>query len=491
MKPDSTISSTLSSTIADEFQSLAIISWLGSGYLIALTATQPLSGKLSDIFGRKASFVIAALIFSIGNLVCGLAGSKSCLILGRVIAGIGGGGCNSISTFLQSDYIPSRNRGLWYGIGTVIYTTGMGSGAVIGGGLNDTLGWRWAFIMLAPVSVFSGIGVSFFLPDKTGNRPALRHQLARIDFAGCVTLVSALALLLIYLNQEVSQAVASQVTAKIALPLSGVLFAGFILVESRWAKEPIIPLSLFKKPNVLATCLSGCFMSMTIYSFMFYVPLYLQLRGYSTSETGVRVLPESIGAGLGSFVTGLIARQAGQYGALKFIAPTLMVLASTGYAVISINSPAILPEIYLFVNGLGFGGLLTVLLLAMLSAVPHKHQATSTSVLLACRSIGATLGVSATGVLFRSRYSQRSQSQTAQNSVAYTSLTVAANPDHHAQADYMYALHGTFQLALGFAIAGFICAMFARNHKLSSSLEENTVAESDDGAEHTKHDLYE
>lgn len=116
------------------------------------------------------------------------------------------------------------------------------------------------------------------------------------------------------------------------------------------------------------------FMSTTIYTLMYYVPLYLQLRGHSTSRTGFLMLPESVGGGLGSLAVGFVTRLSGRYGTCKTVLPFLTALSSAGFMTISINSPSIAPEIYLFLYGLGYGGLLTVLLVALLSAVPQKLQ---------------------------------------------------------------------------------------------------------------------
>ncbi|KAJ5587606.1 Major facilitator superfamily domain general substrate transporter [Penicillium hispanicum] len=441
---DSTITSTLSATIATEFDSLAIISWLGSGYLVGLTATQPLSGKLSDIFGRRASFCFATAMFTIGNLVCGFARSKFVLIAARVCTGIGGGGCISIATFIASDNIPLRRRGIWQGVGAVVYTSGMGLGAVIGGAINDALGWRWAFIGIAPVSLLAGLGVAIFLPSHPDTRQGWATMLGRIDFAGAVTLVSSLVLLLTGLNHDGSQP-ATPMSAVVVL-LGTMLFALFIVIEWRWAREPIIPLSLFQQRTVVAACLAAWFMSMAFYALTFYVPLYFQLMGHSTSQIGLRLLPDSIGAGLGSFLVGLVIRVTGKYNIFRYTMTLLLVGASLGFVVISTHTPWILPEVYLFGKGFGMGGALTMLILALLHAVPHDKHATATSALYAFRSTGATVGLAAASIAFDSRLRQP---------------TPIGVPDCVDSAECrLNSLRAAYQLALGFAAAGFISALF-------------------------------
>ncbi|KAJ5160278.1 Major facilitator superfamily domain general substrate transporter [Penicillium canariense] len=404
---DSTVTSTLSATIASEFDSLAIISWLGSGYLIGLTAIQPLSGKLSDIFGRRASFCCASWMFTIGNLVCGLSCSKGVLIAARVVTGIGGGGCISIATFIASDNIPLKRRGIWQGTGAVVYTAGMGLGAVIGGAVNDAVGWRWAFIGIAPISLVAGLGVMMFVPGHT-DKQSTRELLGRVDFAGALTLVSSLR-------------------------------------------------------TVVAACLTAWFVSMAFYALTFYVPLYMKMLGHSSSEIGLRLLPDSIGAGLGSFLVGLVIRVSGKYGVFRYTMTILLVLASVGFVFSSVHTPWILPELYLLCKGFGMGGVLTMLILALLHSVPHKRHATATSALYAFRSTGATVGLSAASAVFYHRMYQ-------------SSLEKGSSCKEGDQC-YLDALHGAFQLALVFAAAGVVSALFVATHESSGREEDGKEGE--------------
>jgi MFS family permease len=118
---DASIIATLSGPIASEFHSLSLLSWLATAYLIANAACQPLSGRLTDIFGRGPGLVFSNLMFAAGNLICGVSQGEGTMIFGRVVAGIGGGGLMSISTFLASDLVPLRKRGIVQGLGNIAY----------------------------------------------------------------------------------------------------------------------------------------------------------------------------------------------------------------------------------------------------------------------------------------------------------------------------------------------------------------------------------
>ena len=144
---DSTIVATLSAPISASFNSLSLLSWLASAYFIANAALQPLSGRLTDIFSRRTGLIYSNIFFALGNLICGLATSEGVMIFGRVVAGMGGGGLTAISTFVGSDLVPLRRRGVWQGLGNIAFGLGAGLGGVFGGWINDTWGWRKAFLI--------------------------------------------------------------------------------------------------------------------------------------------------------------------------------------------------------------------------------------------------------------------------------------------------------------------------------------------------------
>ncbi|KAF7505360.1 hypothetical protein GJ744_000981 [Endocarpon pusillum] len=487
---DSTITITLSSTIAADFHSLALISWLGSAYLIALASTQPMSGKLTDVFGRRSGFIFCLVLFGCGNLICGLATTKAMIVLGRVVTGIGGGGINSISTFIASDFIPPRRRGMWHGIAMVVYASGSGFGGVFGGLINEIWGWRSPFLALTPLTVLSGLGVTLFLPPRV-KETSLRSRLGRVDFVGSATLVLALALLLVGLNQEDLDAVSSHYRLEILLPLAAAAFIAFVVVELYYAQEPVISINLLKNRTILGACITSWFTSMSLYSLVFYVPLYFQLRGANTSETGVRLLPEPVGGVLGSFSSGIIMRLTGRYGVLKIVVLATWVAGATGFATISMNSSQALPELYLFLVGFGQGGNLTVMLLALLSSVKHEQQAVTTSINYAFRSTGAMLGITVTSVMFRKLLTNQFENVAVPpgfDSRIRTDglgdvLRGCKHPEQatqkycgHLADGYMHALHGTFLLAMSLAIAGFSAGMVTKNYQLWTRFEDDEAA---------------
>ncbi|KAL4798541.1 major facilitator superfamily domain-containing protein [Aspergillus venezuelensis] len=458
---DTTITATLSSTIASEFDSMSLISWLGTAYLIGLTIIQPLSGKLSDIFGRRTSFVFTACMFTIGNLLCGIARSKGLLIAARVVAGIGGGGCISISTFIISDNVPLKARGSWQGVASLVFTSGVGAGGVIGGVVSDLVGWRWAFLGIAPVAMVSCVLVAALVPAyRTDNNEGMRARLARVDFAGSCTLIASLALLLVGLNEGKGEGGTSTSTLRHTIPLSILFFALFLLIEHRWAREPIIPLSLFRRRTVTATCLTAYFFSGALYILLYYVPLYMQTTlAHSSSETGLRIIAYSIGSAIASLFIGTAMRVTDNKHSLLFIHITqlCMVIAAAGFTQVGVGTHWIVPEIYLFIQGVAVGGGLTTLVVALLHAVPHGMHATATAAFYAFRSVGSTVGLAGAGAVFHA-------------------LIRPDNSDNEGSrvdgGEYLDALHGAFWTATGCAGAGLVCGFMISSSRTVNNGDE-------------------
>ncbi|KAI2641745.1 major facilitator superfamily domain-containing protein [Hypomontagnella submonticulosa] len=309
---DSTIIATLSAPISSEFHSLSLLSWLATAYLISNAACQPISGRLTDIFGRGPGLVFSNIFFAAGNLICGFAQDQNVMILGRVIAGIGGGGLMSISTFVGTDLVPLRNRGVIQGIGNICYGAGAMFGGVFGGLVHDNSewGWRLAFLVQVPPVLVSACLSAYLvrIPPKVSEK----SYLARIDFVGSFSLVIFLVLLLLGLNAGGNVVPWIHPLPLTTLPLSLVAFIAFIIWEAR-AKQPVIPVRLLLHRTVFTACMTNLLCCMVNMVALFYAPLYMQSRGSSATDSGLAILSAPIGISICSVGSGLIMKKTGRY----------------------------------------------------------------------------------------------------------------------------------------------------------------------------------
>ncbi|KAI4250997.1 MAG: hypothetical protein LQ352_005131 [Teloschistes flavicans] len=473
---DSTVIATLSAPISTSFHSLSLLSWLASSYLIANAAFQPISGRLTDIFGRRTGLLVSNVLFAAGNLICGLARDEWTMILGRVISGTGGGCLNAIGTFVGSDLLPLRKRGLWQGFGNVFYGIGAGLGGLYGGFINDTLGWRVAFLIQVPFVVASGILVYFVvhLPIKESDQSTWK----RIDFLGALALISTLVLLLLGINSGGNIVPWTHPLVLVSLPLAALSMLVFIYVEANHASEPVIPVHLLLDRTVLAACLTNWFGTMCYYSILFYGPIYFQVKGLSATAAGARLIPSSLGVGLGSVGCGLIMRWTGRYYYLSILSQLILLASLVMYATMQLNTPAWEPFVAFLLSGVGYTGMLTITLLALIAAVAHKHQAVITSASYAFRSTGSTIGIAIASAVFQNILHHRLRTLFPNSPDLISRLSDSLDeiqklpPDSKGQVMdvYMEALRGVFLTALGIGTIGALFSLSMREHTLHANL---------------------
>ncbi|KAG8532843.1 uncharacterized protein KY384_002721 [Bacidia gigantensis] len=476
---DSTIIATLTAPISASFDSLSLVSWLASSYFIANAALQPLSGRLTDIVSRKWGLIFSNVTFAAGNLICGLAQREWVMIFGRVVAGCGGGGLTAISTFVGSDLVPLRRRGVWQGVGNVCFGLGAGLGAVLGGWINDVWGWRKAFLILVPFTVLSCILVTCFvnIPVKQSERSAWK----RIDFLGAFGLITTLVLLLIGLNSGGTIVPWNHPLIYTTLPLSAVSLFAFIYVENTHALEPIIPIKVVANRTVLAACFTNWFLTMSIFSVLYFAPIYFQIKGLSTTQAGIRLVPQSLGAAVGSISTGLIMRWTGRYYYLTAAIMLIFIVANVLVASFNLDTPLWVTIVALGMTGIGYAGMLTVTLIAFISAVAHEHQAVVTSASYAFRSTGSAIGITIASAVFQNLVSRNLQTAIGDRQGAADvirrlkdNLEVIKHLPEGWKGDvqqaYMDSVRGVFLTTLGISVVGAAVSLLMREHTLYATL---------------------
>lgn len=402
------------------------------------------------------------------------------MIFGRVIAGIGGGGLMAISTFVASDLVPLRKRGIVQGVGNLCHGTGAGLGGVFGGWINDVWGWRVAFLVQVPLVILSAILVWFVvdIPPKESSK----SKISRVDFTGAAMILVTLILLLLGINSGGNIVPWTHPLVLTSLPLSLVALGIFIYVEAYRAKEPIIPVRLLLNRTVGAACLTNWFATMTLYILLFYGPIYFQTQGLSTTQAGVRLIPQSVGVSVASLSAGLIMRRTGKYRVLGLV---LVILILIGTALFAAWPGGDKPDwplyIFLLLVGAGYGGMLTVTLLAIIAAVDHDQQAVVTSASYAFRSTGATIGVTIASAAYQNilkeelwaKFGDREGAADVIKRIRDSFDEIQRLPEGWKQGvldTYMDALRGVFLVATGVAVLALVCQAFIREHTLHSNL---------------------
>ncbi|KAG6170244.1 hypothetical protein E4U26_007541 [Claviceps purpurea] len=478
---DSTIIATLSAPIASEFKSLRLLSWLATAYLISNAACQPISGRLTDIFGRGPGLVFSNVVFAAGNLICGLAQDEKTMIFGRVVAGIGGGGLMSISTFVGSDLVPLRSRGIVQGIGNICYGSGAMMGGLFGGLVNDhtALGWRLAFLVQVPPVLLSAVAVHFLV--KVPPKQSDKSYLARIDFMGVFLTSSFLTLLLLGLNSGGNQVPWTHPLPLTTIPLSIVLFVVFLWWEGR-ARQPIIPVRLLMSRTVLAACSANLLSTMVVLTLLFYVPLYMQVMGDSATDAGLRLLPSPVGVSVMSVLAGYMMKRTGRFVTLGILSMITIITGIIFFTLMGRTSSVWLTSAAFFLVGGGYGALLTTTLLACIAAVDHSQQAVVTSATYLARSLGGTVGITVGSAVYQNILQARLWDRFGDQPNAADEIRRIRDdlgelkhlpPGWYdgVMNSFMDAFRGVWLTMLGLALAGLACVSLMRHHTLHSTLD--------------------
>ncbi|GBE88178.1 Vacuolar membrane amino acid uptake transporter fnx2 [Sparassis crispa] len=393
---DQTIVTATYASIGSQFESLQNTSWIATGYMLTLTSFQPLYGKLSDIFGRKACLIFAYAVFALGSLFCGLARSMPQLIVARAVAGIGGGGMSTVATIIMSDVVPLRKRGTWQGIANIAFASGSATGAPLGGVLADTIGWRWAFLLQVPLTVLAILSVALGLRLPRADNAAFRAKLRRVDFGGAFTLVLAVFALLLALDRGANAAWRAPLTL-CAFAVSALAFALFALVETRVAAEPLAPRHIVASGALLASYLCNLLVNGVFFVITFHVPLFLQaVRGLGAARAGAALIPCIAGGVSASVLSGLVMQATGRY---YWLTVGAFGVTLAGAVLVALEAGAVGFDMVwlcvgLFAMNFGGGASLTTTLIALIANAGPADQAVATAVSYLFRSLGSVVFLS-------------------------------------------------------------------------------------------------
>lgn len=402
---DMTVVSTLLTTIASDLDAIPNMSWIATAYLLSSAAFQPLYGKLSDIFGRKTILIMCDIFFAVGCIICSFK-SFPALVIGRFVTGMGGSGFNTVCTVSVSDIVPLRDRGVFQGIANIAFLIGAASGGILGGVIHDLLGWRWIFILQVPFTMLIGLAFYFFfnLPHGSpglGSPGHVKEKLKRVDFLGSISLVSALMCILLaaslgnqYFSYTSFTFIGLIIGAMIALSL-------FVYIELNVAPEPILPITLMANRTVLSSSLCNWFFTMATFTIIFYYPIYLNaVIELPPSKVGLRVIGNFVGVAIGSLSAGIYMKKTGRYYKLTIFSALVTWCGIFAFNFLTPHTSPKIQMIMMTAPGFGYAIMLTVTLLALISAAPVKFQAGTTSIQYTFRSTGSTIGVSIASAIF-------------------------------------------------------------------------------------------
>ena len=393
---DQTIVGTALPVIVTELQGNELYTWAFTSYLLTATVSGPIYGKLSDIFGRRPLFIFGVAVFLLGSILCGLSQNMAMFIGFRGLQGLGAGALFPIALAIIGDIFSPSERGKYQGFFGAVFGLSSLLGPGIGGLITDNFGWQWIFYVNVPIGA-----VVLFVIWRT--LPTVRDPNAErnIDYLGAALFVAALVPFLIGLtNKQFGEWTDPEVGGLIALGF--LLGAAFVWVESR-AKEPIIPLGLFRIRAFTASVLAIFLAAMGFFAVVVFLPRWYQVvGGTSATEAGYQILPLLGGLIVSAIASGQIVARTGRYKALIFGA--LLVFAVGLFLLTNLRADTPEPLIWLWmaVTGLGVGPTFAVFTLVVQNTVPVRQLGAATSNVTLFQQLGGTIGLAITGTIFGS-----------------------------------------------------------------------------------------
>lgn len=389
-----TIVSTALPTIVGDIGGLNLISWIFTGYLLTSTTIVPITGKLSDIYGRKPFFLGGVTIFMLASIAGGFAGSMEQIIVVRAVQGIGGGMLMSCVFSIIGDLFPPEERGRYQGIFISMFGVASIIGPTLGGTITDYVSWRGIFYINLPFGFAALAIIATAFPNLA--RPTNKVS---IDYTGVAVLSAMLVCLLLALAWG-GDLYAWASTEIIGLLCAAVaLFFVFLAVEFT-AKEPVIPLHLFKN-RIFAVGSALTFVSgISLLGILTFMPLFLQgVLGASATSSGLVLSPMMIAVVFSSNGAGYLVGRTGRY--RTFVVLGFAVMLAGMFVLSRFSAGTTWPEAIfgMALVGFGIGLAVPVVNLAVQNAFSRQYLGVATSSSQFFRQIGGTIGVAIFGTL--------------------------------------------------------------------------------------------
>ncbi|WP_214316609.1 MDR family MFS transporter [Nonomuraea sediminis] len=400
---DNMIVGTAMPRIVGELGGLTHLSWVVTAYVLGTTVSTPIWGKIGDLYGRKTIFITSIVIFMVGSMLCGMAGSSMLggpadgmaeLIGFRALQGLGAGGLMVNVMAIIGDLVPPRERGQYQGIMAGVMSLAMIAGPLVGGFITDNLNWRWAFYVNLPVGfvALALIALQLKLPKLTNK--------VRIDWVGAILLsvsITAMVLITTWGGNEYAWG-SWQILTLVAVAV--VFLAAFIYFE-RSAEEPIMPLQLFRNRNFTLISAVGFLLGFAMFGAMNFLPLFQQtVQGASATNSGLLLLPMMASAMVVSLFVGKVITSTGKYKIFPVIGGVGMAVAMWLLSMMDVNTPSWQTGVFIAVLGLGMGFLMQTTMLIAQNSVEQRDLGVASSASTFFRSIGGSFGVSLFGAIF-------------------------------------------------------------------------------------------
>ncbi|MFI8966256.1 MFS transporter [Streptomyces sp. NPDC053493] len=400
---DGTIVSTAVPQIVGDLGGLSVFSWLFSGYLLAVTVTLPVYGKLSDTFGRKPVLIAGIVLFLVGSVLCASAWNMGSLIAFRVVQGLGGGALQGTVQTIAADLYPLKERPRIQARLSSVWATSAVAGPAAGGLLAGYADWRWIFLVNLPVGAAALWLIARYLVEP--GAPAVRGGARRgpaprvsVDWAGALAVFASGTLLLTALVQG---GVAWPWLSAPSLGLFGgaAALAAVTVVVERRAAEPIIPGWVWRRRTIAAVNLALGALGLLMVAPTVFLPTYAQaVLGLGPIAAGFVLSAMTLSWPVTAALSNRVYTRIG-FRQTAVLGMSLALLVLLAFPLLPFPGEPWQPALLMLLLGGALGFFQLPLIVGVQSTVPYEERGTTTASVLFVRQIGQSVGAALFGAV--------------------------------------------------------------------------------------------
>lgn len=397
---DQTVVGTAMPRIIADLGGFSQYTWITTAYIITSAVAVPITGKLTDIYGRKIFYIGGLILFVLASVACGLSNTMNEIIIFRAVQGIGAGVMMANAFTVIGDLFPPAVRGKYQGFMSAVFGLSAIIGPTLGGFITDSLSWHWVFFVNIPLGLIIIVLFIFFFPNIKADN--LKHS---IDWWGGVLLIIGVVPIMLALSWGGVEYAWGSVEIGAMFVVGAVALLFFLWVETR-VKEPIIPLVIFKDRIISISAIMIFLTGAGMFGAIVFIPLFFQgVLGASATSSGTFIMPMMLGNVFGSFISGqFLARAGGHYRIQGAVGIALMAVGLWLLSQTNIDTSEAVAIRNMVITGVGLGITMPLYMLAVQNAVPYKMLGTATSSVAFFRSLGGSVGLAVFGSIMNNRF---------------------------------------------------------------------------------------